>query len=261
MGDSDVNKGSFEINGTTYAYKVHTVFGDRYFDTFAITQVGDSTQYEPTGIVDSNGDSALLSKTWTYLQFDRKRPYKTFDNIDGTSQSDREAYSSFYFVDDGGFFTINSPEIEFDSYLRNVDLGVYGIDLVGTVEFNSINARYNIIADAPQFLNTEPHDTEQNVYLRSSKYATGFVNKVYSTVELKKSKGRILSSANIWSDDVCNILTWDGNAYSWNQDQDEYLYTVYPWQRQHLNNYNNNRFEPKSHNGFDNGSKSGITNE
>jgi hypothetical protein len=57
-------------------------------------------------------------------------------------------YNGFYFVNYNNI-TINSPELDFDTFIANVDLNQYNIRRTGYVEFKTVASRYNIIATRP----------------------------------------------------------------------------------------------------------------
>lgn len=197
-----------------------------------------------------------------------------FDDFYGTSQlqgirvtkdyddfesDDYNKYSSFYYVDQS-IVTLNSPELQFDENIYNSDLQQYKIRKVGIVDFYNTAAKYNIIAESPLFLNSQVIDNIPT-YTRSTNAALGFYDKPISIYNGSDDAfGKMLSSGPFWFDDIHNIFTWEEYVRSgWNDKSAQVPYIVYPWQRQYLNNWNQNKYEPfdSSHNDQD----AGITLE
>lgn len=166
--------------------------------------------------------------------------------IQATDIDDPSIYESFYYVDQN-ILTLNSPEIDFDEQTWLSDMTNQKLRIVGSVRFTNSSGKYNIIAGHPLFLNNEDvllpgsHFPEMT---RGDKMANGFYNHIYSNYAPSyEFGGTTLSAINCWQDDICNILTWDGKVnLNWNANDLNRSYFVYPWQRQHLNNYNSNQF-------------------
>jgi hypothetical protein len=83
-------------------------------------------------------------------------------------------------------------------------------------------------------------------WIRGTTLAAGFYKKQFNTFGYDpyyaSHGGSVVSALNCWFDDVCNIFTWDSKAKLWNEQSIMRSFVVYPWQRKHLNNFNNNQY-------------------
>lgn len=141
-----------------------------------------------------------------------------------------------------------------------MDLGAYRARVVGKAKFKNLQSSYNIIASNPLFINgNTPDPQDQNTFYRSTTLAHGFEKVIVSSTSDNTANGRLATQQCLWFDDVCNIFTYDDETTGWNGTWRMYAYSVYPWQRQWLNNYSANRYNPGD--ASSNSGDVGITNE
>lgn len=229
-------------NGTAIYYSKD----DESFANYHYAYEGDSDIY----VLSSDVYNQLESHSIT-PPFESIRPRKQYSEL--SEQQDKEIYNSFYFVDTE-INTINSPDLEFDTNISQVDISNYEVRNAGFSVFNSQVGKYYIVAESPLFLNSVK---AQDEYIRSTQMAKGFFDKTWSNIGVLG--GTQLSALNCWFDDACNLFTWDNRVLIWNKDKLMKSYVVYPWHRKYLNNFNNNQFLVE--NLVENDSDSGITNE
>lgn len=87
-------------------------------------------------------------------------------------------YDSFYFID-ADTLTFNSPDIDFDDNIKNVDISQYGIYHTGYINFKNVVSKYMIIANSPLFLNDAVVDVDHTEWIRSARQAMGFYDRGY----------------------------------------------------------------------------------
>lgn len=141
---------------------------------------------------------------------------------------------------------MNSPDIDFDDNLRNVDISQYKIKLVGYVPFTYNYGKQLIIAESPLFYKNQEYDKRHDVsyYDQSAKMCVGFVDKPWNS-----HHGRFVSRLS-WLDDINGVFKFELGSYrpaiysnfyvpgnKWNKEGYSYMYCTYPFQRDYLNNY------------------------
>ena len=160
-----------------------------------------------------------------------------------------QTYQNYYYVDHT-VMTLNSPDIDFDDNMQNVDLSQYNVRIVGYIPFLSDTSKQLIIAENPMFvrnLQKTVYDTA-TLYDESTKMSVGFSDSVW-----KHKHGRIVSRMS-WYDEINGLFRYTvsgqherrifsvekiyNNALlRWNSDGMQYMYNTYPFQREYLNNY------------------------
>ena len=233
----------------TYTYTHQTKDNNIYLrvsDSSGTTTI-DGITYNTVDVRCLLGSSDLAYKTYYYHagESGSLRPKKDYGEID---QSDGIKYDHCYFVEKD-VQTLNSPDLEFDDRLLNVDISKYDkLYRRGCVLFKNGSGRYRIVSQPPLFLNSEPEQNtaDNNRFIRSTTMATGSYERTQSYFNESSKSGRMLLSRTMWFDDVCNIFTWEDSGrqrvFGWNRRKSEIPYMVYPWQRQWLNNYSANKF-------------------
>lgn len=260
----------FSITQTYYAKKDVEVItesghtGLKYIITILVVDEDDYTNpttytyqtYQEVKYVSTDGSEWMLGdgQPSQNIQTYRKRPY-----AHKIVNSDEYLYDSYYFVDNQ-ICTVNSPDIEFNTEIQNIDSSNYNIELIGSSRFVNSTGKYNIIAQSSLFLN-DVHITSTDEYIRSTNIAQGFkINnyevKVTDNTEWKSNGSCIISALDCWYDDACNLFTWKEKVRIWNASSFQVPFVVYPWQRRYLNNFNNNRSLVKNPN-----DDQGITTE
>ena len=253
---------STNMSNTDKAYRIKESNEEYYFDIYETSDQDDDVRrwiISWQGITDSEGNivsynysishKISYSLYWYNYNNTTRQPI-AFSEID---QSDHDLYKNNYYVS-WDFWTVNSPEIEFDSFASNVDLSAYDCRIVGYANYKNTQSSYEIIATNPLFLNTKKGSSD--IYYRSQNLAHGFEKVKYGKTGLN---GKLMTQRCLWFDDVCNIFTRSDYVYHWNQNSAMYAYSVYPWQRQWLNNYSANRYNPGD--ASSNHSAAGITEE
>lgn len=224
----------FDVDGTTYYYRYQGVY------PLYIKSHNRSTREYILAYINDGNETEINVTDRSTITIKALRPRRNYncDEFNQYSQwgdDEFNTYANYYYIDTH-YNTLNSPDIEFDENIANIDLSQYDLHYAGHVEFVNTASKYNIIASNPLFLNS--NGTEQ-LYTRSDTLATGAVDKLY-TIKFNSAKGngRLLSTNALWLDDACGLFTDEnGFATTWNGDQAEIPYAVYPWQRQWLNNY------------------------
>lgn len=158
-------------------------------------------------------------------------------------------YQNYYYVDHS-IMTLNSPDIELQDSIKNLDMENYSIRVTGYIPFNFNYSKQNIIADSPLFLKkfeSATISTDIKCYDQSKQSAFGFYDNSWGDKEYYQ--GRIVSRLS-WFDDVNGIFKYkvSGGRYilscnaeindRWNRAGRQYAYNTYPFQREYLNNYN-----------------------
>ena len=197
-----------------------------------------------------------------------------FNNLKSDS-IERSKYKDYYnnFYIDKSTVTLNSPEIQFDDNVSNVDINQYNLNLVGIISIKQCAGNYRIIAQSPQFKKNNPTDDNIKPFINDYKYTTrskeladGFENTKIVNVNYN-SNGGMLCAQNCWFDDyVGHYANWSSETNTSNgsvsrtmqydltgSEHDLYdtiyktfgtnkkiAYTVYPWHRQYLGNYSQN---------------------
>lgn len=64
-----------------------------------------------------------------------------------------DEYRNYFYVDQS-VATLNSPDLDFDENIKNVDLSQYKMRIVGYIPFTANYGSYNIVADGTLFKNT-----------------------------------------------------------------------------------------------------------
>ena len=207
-------------------------------EDLATGQIWYTTGASDTSYVSTSGEEWIYQTSYV-AENERKRPY-----AHSITNSTKRLYDSYYFTDTQ-ICTVNSPDIEFDTSAINVDVNNYSLQFVGSSRFVNCTGKYNIIANSPNFLNDVKPDSERDVWIRSTKLAQGFkINKFEVNTNINNywssNGGCVLSALDCWYDDACNLWTYDGDTFRWNQMSFQHPFVVYPWQRKYLNNFNNN---------------------
>lgn len=248
-------------NKTCYAYSswFFRPFKPRGFqhDSNSTYHASDAGAFVNYNHYDALNSSMDIGGEIQGMYFDSSNKYNTENDIELTrpylsiedQNFDIEKYTNFYYVDQN-IVTLNSPDIQFDDNIKNIDLSNYKLRVIGVAELDSFAGKYNIISENPQFFNDlysyrrRPgmgfFDIE--MYIRGDKLPYGFYDKpLIKNYDQYEDASGILCAQNCWFDEISD-LTKDNNQTigdSWNYGCRQTSYYVYPWQRQFLNNYNN----------------------
>lgn len=229
---------SFQGNVT---YKVNDIISD-----YDVTQyrgaVCQFKHYEPLFPSDDIGGEiqGMYFDVDFSSEVDALRPYKNITEFNRNGD-DLSVYRNYYYIDQS-IGTLNSPDIDFDDNVKNVDFNQYSLRIIGIIPFSSNNGNYNIIAETPLFLNNKE---SQNEYIRGTTLASGFQDFQWkqrggwNQTHYYCAGSQQVSALNCWFDDLNGFYKFLGNSsYNWNEDSRELSYYVYPWNREYLNNYN-----------------------
>ena len=159
------------------------------------------------------------------MYFDSTKRQKRRANTITAEQASNE-YQNYYYVDQS-IGTINSPDIEFNDQIANVDLSQYKLRIIGCFIFGRNRSKYEVVAESPLFLND--FKKQDDSFIRGTNLAKGFFDHSW-----QYDYGRIVAQP-CWFDDMNSI--YKGQSI-WNQDKIQVPYMVYPWNREYINNYN-----------------------
>lgn len=92
-------------------------------------------------------------------------PVRPYHSAIGISSSDAiNKYHDFYYVDHS-IMTLNSPDVDFNENIKNVDLGQYKINIVGYIPFVSNCSKQMIVAESPLFLKNQKYEEVNQKWL------------------------------------------------------------------------------------------------